>query len=83
MIALTLILLGLAFMLFFGRLLLGPSLTDRVMALDGMIVCGIATLAVRAVDTGNGTFLPVAVVFTMVGFIGTAVVARFIEGQGG
>ena len=41
-----------------------------------------AAIAVQAVDTGSGTFLPVAVVLTLVGFIGTAVVARFIEGQG-
>ncbi|CAN5537027.1 hypothetical protein BH10ACT1_BH10ACT1_38580 [soil metagenome] len=83
MIVATLALLALAFALFFGRLLAGPSLSDRVLALDGMIVCGIATLVVRAVDSGDGTFLPVAVVFTLVGFIGTAIVARFIEGQGG
>lgn len=83
MILLVLGVLAVAFTLFFGRLLVGPSLSDRVLALDGMIVCGIATLVVRAVDTGDGTFLPVAVVFTLVGFIGTAVIARFIEGQGG
>lgn len=83
MIVVTLAVIAVAFFLFFGRLLVGPSLADRVLALDGMIVCGIATLVVRAVDSGDGTFLPVAVVFTLVGFIGTAVVARFIEGQGG
>ncbi len=83
MIDATLIVLGLAFALFGFRLAAGPSLSDRVLALDGMIVCGIATLVVRAIDTGDGTFLPVAVVFTLVGFIGTAVIARFIEGQGG
>ena len=33
-------------------------------------------------DTGRGAFLQVAVMLTLVGFIGTAVVARFIEGQG-
>ena len=54
----------LAFALFGYRLAAGPSLADRVLALDGMIVCGIATLVVRAIDTGDGTFLPVAVVFT-------------------
>lgn len=83
MIVATLVVLAAAFALFFGRLVVGPSLADRVLALDGMIVCGIATLVVRAVDTGDGTFLPVAVVFTLVGFVGTAVIARFIEGQGG
>ena len=33
-------------------------------------------------QTGEGAFLPVALVVTLVGFIGTAVVARFIEGRG-
>ncbi len=75
--------LALAAALFFLRLLRGPSLADRVLALDGLVVCGIATLVVRAVDTGDGAYLPVAVVFTLVGFIGTSVIARFIEGQGG
>lgn len=83
MIVAILAVLTIAFTLFFGRLLVGPSLADRVLALDGMIVCGISTLVVRAVESGDGTFLPVAVVFTLVGFIGTAVIARFIEGQGG
>lgn len=82
MILFVLVLLGLAFALFFGRLIVGPSLADRAMALDGMVVCGISTLVVRAIDTGDATFLPVAVVFTLVNFIGTAVIARFIEGQG-
>jgi multisubunit Na+/H+ antiporter MnhF subunit len=39
-------------------------------------------LVVNAVDTGRGAFLQVAVMLTLVGFIGTAVVARFIEGRG-
>ena len=83
MIAACLGLLGAAFFLYFARLLRGPSLTDRVMAIDGMILCGICAVVVRAVDTGDGSFLPVAMLFTLVGFISTAVVARFIEGQGG
>ncbi len=67
--------------LFFVRLLRGPSLTDRALALDGMITAGVAALVVNAYATDSATYLPVAVVFTLVGFIGTAVVARFIEGQ--
>lgn len=82
MIAATLAVLGVAFALFTGRLLVGPTLSDRVIALDGMLVAGISSLIVIAMDTGDGAYLPVAVVLTLVGFIGTAVVARFIEGQG-
>ena len=82
MILAAYVLLVLAGALFFVRLLRGPSLSDRVMALDGLLVAGVSALVVRAVESGSGTFLPVAVVLTLVGFIGTAVVARFIEGQG-
>lgn len=82
MIALVFAALGVAFALYFVRLLRGPSLADRVLALDGLTVCGISAIITRAIDTGDGSFLPVAVVLTLVGFIGTSVIARFIEGQG-
>jgi multicomponent Na+:H+ antiporter subunit F len=75
-------LLGAAAVLFAYRLLRGPSLADRVLSLDGLLATGVAALVTRAVDTGDGAFLPVAVVLTLVGFISTATVARFIEGQG-
>lgn len=68
--------------LFTVRLLRGPSLADRVVAVDGLLACGVATIVVRATQTGEATFLPTAVVLTLVGFIGTATIARFIERQG-
>jgi multicomponent Na+:H+ antiporter subunit F len=68
--------------LFFVRLLRGPSLTDRTLALDGMITAGVAALVVNAYETDSAIYLPVAVVLSLVGFIGTSVVARFIEGRG-
>ena len=63
-------------------LLAGPSLTDRVIGLDGLLIAGVTAIVVQAMDTGEGAFLPVALVVTLVGFISTAVVARFIEGRG-
>ncbi len=63
-------------------MLRGPTLADRVIAIDGMLMVGLSMVVVNAVDTGRGAFLQVAVMLTLVGFIGTAVVARFIEGQG-
>lgn len=64
------------------RLLVGPSLTDRVVGLDGLLVVGVTGIVIRAMDTGEGAFLPVALVITLVSFVSTAVVARFIEGRG-
>lgn len=77
------IVLVLAGTLFFIRLLRGPSLTDRIVSVDGMIITGASSIIVQAVHTGDGTYLPIVVVLTLVGFIGTSVVARFIEGRGG
>jgi multicomponent Na+:H+ antiporter subunit F len=76
------VVLALAALGFGYRLLAGPSLADRVIGVDGLLVVGVSAIALRAMQTGEGAFLPVAVVATLVGFVGTAVVARFIEGQG-
>jgi multisubunit Na+/H+ antiporter MnhF subunit len=65
--------------LFGYRLLRGPTLADRVVAVDGLLIVGISAVVIDAARRGAGTFLPVAVVTTMIGYISTAVVARFIE----
>ena len=81
MIAASYLVLLAAVTLFLVRLLRGPSLADRVTGMDGMIVSGICLLIVRAMDTGQGAFLPTAVVLALVSFIGTSIVARYIEGR--
>ena len=63
-------------------MLRGPSLADRVVAINGLLLVGMGAIAARAVQTGVGAFLNVLVVVALVGFIGTAMVARFIEGRG-
>jgi len=80
----TIVIYGLlcaAFVLFTYRLGRGPTLSDRVVALDGMLVAGGTLVLVDAADTGDGSYLMVAVMLTLVGFISTAVIARFIEGR--
>jgi multisubunit Na+/H+ antiporter MnhF subunit len=79
MTSLILVVLALAAICFMVRLVLGPTLPDRVIAMDGLIVTGVATIAVRAMQTGDGAFLPVLVVLTLVGFVSTAAAARFVE----
>lgn len=63
------------------RLARGPTIADRVIALDGLLITGVAAVATHAVHTGEGAYVPAAVVTTLVGFVGTAVVARYIEGR--
>ena len=64
------------------RLVVGPSLSDRVIGVNGMLLVGSAAIAAHAVHTNDGLFLPVLVVIALVGFISTAIIARFIESRG-
>jgi len=82
MIVASFVALVLAAVLFGARMIAGPTLADRINALNGLLVVGSCAIAAHAVDTGRGAFLPVLVVIALVGFIGTAMVARFIEGRG-
>lgn len=79
MITVTFLVLAAAGAAYFLRLVRGPGLSERVIAVDGLIVVGISAVAVHAMSTGRGAFLPVLVVVTLVGFVGTAAAARFIE----
>ena len=68
--------------LFAYRAVRGPTIVDRVIAIDGMLVVGMITIAAESARTGSGTYLSVLLILTLVGFISTAIVARYIESRG-
>ena len=76
------VLFGLGAVLSVYRLSRGPSLADRMVALDTLLFIGAAALGAFIVRTGETTFVPVIVVIALVAFIGTLVVARAIENEG-
>jgi multicomponent Na+:H+ antiporter subunit F len=82
MIVAALVLLAFAGACFFVRLVRGPTLADRVVALDCLVVTIVVTIVVDAIDRRSAIFLDVAVVVAFVGFVGTAAAARFIEQRG-
>jgi len=73
--------LGLGVLFTLVRLALGPSLLDRVVATDAMLVIVSAGLAVYAALTRNPTVVPVLVVVALLGFVGSVSVARYIGGM--
>jgi multicomponent Na+:H+ antiporter subunit F len=75
------VLVGLGAVATLARLLLGPTLADRVVATDLLLTLLSSAAAVHAVRTGDGIYLEVMLVVAVVGFLGTAAVARFIERQ--
>lgn len=71
--------LGAAATLLALRLLRGPSLADRIVALDGLLVTIASGIGVQAAGSRDGTFLNVLVVVSLLAFVGTVTVAGFIE----
>lgn len=83
MITAAFVLLGIAALGFSYRVLAGPSLADRIIALDGVLLIVVSILAVEAARTGDGVFIDAIVVVGLLGFVGTTVAARFVERRGG
>ncbi|HSL18972.1 MAG TPA: cation:proton antiporter [Methylomirabilota bacterium] len=75
-------LLGLPLLLGFVRLVLGPSLPDRVVALDFMTAVAVAASGLWAIATDNPVFLDVAMVLALITFVGTVAFARYLERRG-
>ncbi|MGY6412300.1 MAG: monovalent cation/H+ antiporter complex subunit F [Alkalilacustris sp.] len=63
----------------FVRLALGPSLADRVVALDMMTITIIVFCGLYAIYTGEPSFLDVAIVLALIGFLATVALARYAE----
>ena len=64
------------------RLVRGPSVPDRIVALDTLLQVVVAGIAVAAAASREGDFLAVLVAVALLGFLGTVTVARFVERRG-
>lgn len=70
---------GAAFIMVFIRLLRGPSLPDRVIALDLMTVITIAFIGLYSIIIEEAVYLDAAIALALVSFLGTVAFARYIE----
>jgi multicomponent K+:H+ antiporter subunit F len=74
----ALAMLALAMLLCMVRLLRGPSMADRILALDTLYINSLAGLMVAGVRLEDPTFFDAAVVIGMLGFVGTVALAKFL-----
>jgi multicomponent Na+:H+ antiporter subunit F len=73
--------LGVAAVLLLTRISLGPTMLDRVVALDVLVAVVICGLALEAAVNRHTSTLPILVVLSLLGFIGSVSVARFTPGS--
>ncbi|AGB70479.1 MULTISPECIES: cation:proton antiporter [Rhizobium] len=74
--------LSMAFLLTVYRVVAGPTLPDRVLALDMLVAIVIGFIAVIAIKTGFTLYIDIAISLGLVGFLATVAFARFILTQG-
>lgn len=76
-------LIGLGVLFAVARLLIGPTVADRVVSLDTFNIIVIGVIALLANQFKNSLYLDIAIVYGILAFIETIVFARYLEGQHG
>jgi multicomponent Na+:H+ antiporter subunit F len=76
-ILITILTISLA--LCFIRFYLGPTIPNRNVAFDSIAIHAVAILALYAIRIGAPSILDVAVVVAVLGFLGTMMLARYLE----
>src|SRR3546814_15739144 len=73
--------LGLAVLLLLVRITIGPTMLDRTVAVDVLIAVGISSVALEAAINQHTSTLPLLLVLTLLGFVGSVSIARFTTGS--
>jgi multicomponent Na+:H+ antiporter subunit F len=64
------------------RVFVGPTLPDRVLALDLIGLLSVSVIALYAIGSGQPLYLDAAIALALISFLGTVAFARFIEWRG-
>lgn len=78
-IDLLLLLLSVSLALCFLRLYRGPDVPNRVVAFDLIAIHAVAIIALFAIKQGAVFLLDVTIITGVLGFLGTVMVARYLE----
>ncbi len=71
-----------ALLLCLVRLLRGPTLPDRILALDTMTTLALGFIVVVALKTAIYLYLDIAIAIGLVGFLATVSFARYVQQRG-
>ena len=63
------------------RLIKGPSVVDRAVSADSIDILSDMALILFALYSGRGIYLDIALVTAVLGFIGSVLVSRYLEGR--
>lgn len=81
-IAISLVLLTISFFVTIYRVVVGPTLPDRIVGLDMLVGVVMGFLAVIGMKTGYYLYVDIAIALGLVGFLATVAFARFVLERG-
>lgn len=76
------VMIALALFIALIRVVRGPTLPDRVVAVDLIGISSVCLMILAAAATNETAFLDAAVVIALLGFLGTVAYARYAERKG-
>ena len=71
--------IGVAMLLALYRLVRGPTVPDRILALDTLFVATIAQLMLFGIYVGTAVYFEAALIIAMLGFVGTVVLSKYVK----
>lgn len=60
------------------RMVRGPDITDRILALDTLYINTIALLVLLGINAGNSAYLEAALLIAAMGFVGTVALSKYL-----
>lgn len=70
--------IGISLILNLWRLLVGPSVPDRILALDTMYINSIALIILYGMSSGTSLYFEAALLIAMLGFVSTVAVCKYL-----
>lgn len=74
--------MSLAFFVLLYRIAFGPTIPDRILALDMMFIIAIGFIAIFGIFVGYYIYVDIAIALGLVGFLSTVALARFVLARG-
>ncbi len=76
--AIAMVTISVSLLLNVYRLIAGPDVTDRVLALDTMVINVIGLIVLLGILFGTAMYFEAALLFAMVGFVSTVAFCKFM-----
>jgi multicomponent K+:H+ antiporter subunit F len=70
--------IGIAMLLCLWRLLVGPALTDRILAIDTLYINAVALLVLLGIRSSSTIFFEAALLIALMGFVSTVALGRYL-----